>query len=282
MALGLLRSSRRFVVASSAVALASGALGRGLSESLAQTDRGLLDLLYALEQIQVALYDAILSTFDQAQFTSQGFPAGTRDRIEAIQAADHAHLDVLERPDEAPAPPTVATHASTLSEAFDEAITVKNLAIAAYAGVIPVLGRPRLIPELLGIHSVEARQAAYLSMLVGADPFPNTIDQALAPEDVLNRIESMVQGGAQATPAATPEATGPPIVAIANDLGVAEEDIKVVSVEPHDWPDTSLGCPKPGEVYGQVITSGYLIIVEVNGKRSEYHTDQQGNVVRCP
>jgi hypothetical protein len=35
-------------------------------------------------------------------------------------------------------------------------------------------------------------------------------------------------------------------------------------------------------MYAQVLTPGYLVVVEVNGTRSEFHTDERGNVVRCP
>jgi hypothetical protein len=241
----------------------------------------LLDLLYALEQIQVALYEAILAAFDEARFDAEGFPPGTRRYIEAILEADRAHLGILVRPDGAPAPPIVATDTTSLTRALEEAITLENLATAAYAGIIPVLGRERLIPELLGIHSVEARQATYLTMLVGRDPVPTALDSALSPEDTLARIEAMIQEDA-GTPVASPVAVAAPITAIAADLGAAPEDLMVLRVEPRDWPDTSLGCPQPGEVYAEVITPGFLVEVEHAGERIEYHTDDQGNVIRCP
>jgi hypothetical protein len=55
----------------------------------------------------------------------------------------------------------------------------------------------------------------------------------------------------------------------------------VVRVEAVEWPDTSLGCPKPGEFYAQVITPGYLIVLAVDGEEIEYHADEAGNAVRC-
>ncbi len=53
-------------------------------------------------------------------------------------------------------------------------------------------------------------------------------------------------------------------------------------MEPRDWPDSSLGCPQPDMLYAQVITPGYLVVVEVSGEPIEYHTDDRGTVVRCP
>jgi hypothetical protein len=280
MPLGPRRASRRLLIGGSASALSTAALLGPAPQLFAQTDRGLLDLLYALEQIQVALYEAVLDAFDQDAFAAMGFPPTARAEMTSILAADRAHLEVLERPDEAPEPPTVATDTDTLTTAIEEAITLKNLTIAAYAGIIPVLGRQRLIPELLGIHSVEARHAAFLNSLIGGNPFPDAVDAALAPEDVLARIEGMVQNPS-ATPVATPGAADPLVAAIASDLGVAADEIQVVSIEPRQWPDTALGCPQPGMMYAQVITPGSAIIVSVGGKQLEYHTDEQGTVVRC-
>jgi len=58
-------------------------------------------------------------------------------------------------------------------------------------------------------------------------------------------------------------------------LGVSEEDILVKSVEGVQWPDSSLGCPQPGMMYLQVITPGFRVVLTVNGKDYEYHTDYQ-------
>ena len=56
--------------------------------------------------------------------------------------------------------------------------------------------------------------------------------------------------------------------------GVAPDAVRVVRVEPREWPDSGLGCPKPGTGYAQVITSGYLIVVEAGGQTLDYHTDR--------
>jgi hypothetical protein len=69
--------------------------------------------------------------------------------------------------------------------------------------------------------------------------------------------------------------------ALAQELAVAEADITVVAVEETEWRDSSLGCPKPGMNYLQVITPGYKITLEAQGKRYEYHSDTNRRVVRC-
>ncbi len=69
--------------------------------------------------------------------------------------------------------------------------------------------------------------------------------------------------------------------ALAQELALAETDIAVVAVEATEWRDSSLGCPKPGMNYLQVITPGYKITLEAQGKRYEYHSDTNRRVVRC-
>jgi hypothetical protein len=58
--------------------------------------------------------------------------------------------------------------------------------------------------------------------------------------------------------------------------GIPKSDIKVVSVQAVQWPDTSVGCPQPDMMYAQVITPGYLIILEAGGKMYEYHSAGSG------
>lgn len=53
---------------------------------------------------------------------------------------------------------------------------------------------------------------------------------------------------------------------------VLPDEIKVKSVQAVEWRDASLGCPAPGEMYAQVITPGYLIVLEAAGQEWRYHT----------
>lgn len=68
---------------------------------------------------------------------------------------------------------------------------------------------------------------------------------------------------------------------LAQRLGVTADEVRLISIESQQWSDASLGCPQEGFMYAQVITPGYLIVLEVQDQRYEYHTDQAGNVVLC-
>ena len=53
---------------------------------------------------------------------------------------------------------------------------------------------------------------------------------------------------------------------LAADLNIPVQKIEVDTVRAVDWPDTSIGCPQPGQAYGQVITPGHKITLRVDGQ----------------
>ena len=65
--------------------------------------------------------------------------------------------------------------------------------------------------------------------------------------------------------------------------GAASDEITVLSTEEVEWSDTSLGCPEPDGMYAQMITPGYLIVLETGGETYKYHTsaDPEGPLVHC-
>lgn len=70
-------------------------------------------------------------------------------------------------------------------------------------------------------------------------------------------------------------------VKLADQLGIDVAEVQIVSIEQVEWPDSSLGCPQPGQNYLMVITPGFRIILEANGAQVEYHADMQANIVQC-
>src|SRR5215475_7566537 len=47
----------------------------------------------------------------------------------------------------------------------------------------------------------------------------------------------------------------------ASHLSVSRDTLRVGQVQPRDWPDASLGCPQPGQLYSQVVTPGFLVTI---------------------
>jgi hypothetical protein len=69
----------------------------------------------------------------------------------------------------------------------------------------------------------------------------------------------------------------------AERLGIAANsgDLHVQQIEAREWPDSSLGCPRQGLMYSQIVTPGYLVVIGAPGKQLEYHADARGRIVFC-
>lgn len=68
---------------------------------------------------------------------------------------------------------------------------------------------------------------------------------------------------------------------LVDELGADPQAIRIVRVEDVAWPNSALGCPKPGMMYMQVITPGYRITLEHGGQHYTVHTDRGRRAVRC-
>ena len=60
--------------------------------------------------------------------------------------------------------------------------------------------------------------------------------------------------------------SGRAISLVSERAGAAPEEITVLSEEAVDFSDSSLGCPKPGMAYMQVVTPGHKVMLEYEGK----------------
>lgn len=61
---------------------------------------------------------------------------------------------------------------------------------------------------------------------------------------------------------------------LAKRLSVSENEIKEVSVSEKDFPDMSLGAPVADEMAAQMISTGWQIDLEADGKKYEYRADK--------
>lgn len=68
---------------------------------------------------------------------------------------------------------------------------------------------------------------------------------------------------------------------LASRLGIPVDQISISTVQAVTWPDGSLGCPQPGIAYTQVMTPGYLILLESSGSRYPYHSDTGTQFILC-
>ncbi len=69
---------------------------------------------------------------------------------------------------------------------------------------------------------------------------------------------------------------------LARRLGVDPSEVTVVSVEEVTWRDGSLGCPRPGMMYPQVLTDGSRVVLQAQGgRRYEYHAGGRRSAFLC-
>ncbi len=61
-------------------------------------------------------------------------------------------------------------------------------------------------------------------------------------------------------------------------FGVDESEIVVESAAFQEWSNSCLDAAAEGEACAEVITPGFVIVIEVEGPHYEYHTDLNGNV----
>ena len=160
-----------------------------------------------------------------------------------------------------------------------------GLTLAACAGSMPTEPEPHADPVEGGNESAQEDTAAGEEIEVNEQP-----EQILVPPSGsvnLKEITPVADDGGQVVMPA------PGIPDLSVQMGqvassrladlkqVDISEITVVSTEAVTWPDSSLGCPKPGMMYLQVLTPGYIVMLALDGVNYEYHTDSRVAAVLC-
>ena len=195
-------SSRRGFVAGGAKLAGGGALalafagapGAGaLRSALAQEfedDVDVLNYALTLEHLEYAFYRDGLEEFGEDGFAEAGRPASVFTNLEMIRDHEQAHVEALtaavEGADGKPVEEQEYDFGYEDVDGFLEvAMALENTGVAAYAGAAPAIENADILAAALGIHSVEARHAAYLNIRNEESPFPAAVDEALTREEVL-------------------------------------------------------------------------------------------------
>ncbi len=197
-------SRRRFLTGSAKLAgggaLAIAAFGapfaRAVRPVAAQNfadDIEILNYALTLEHLEASFYRDGLETLGADAFTDAGRPANVFGLLEEIRDHELAHVETLTGviTDLGGTPAEEGTYEFGYDDVdgfLEVGAALESTGVAAYAGAAPQIQDPGLLAAALGIHSVEARHAAYLNARVEVSPFPNVIDEALDPADVLERI----------------------------------------------------------------------------------------------
>lgn len=191
----------------------------------------------------------------------------------------------------------------------------KGLALAGLLVVLVACGRAESTAPAASFATATAAPQSAEEVVVATNT-PEPADAAAQPTETpettaaqttAQPAPSATQRAAAAPPAASPTlrpaptnlpalvpTPEPPIVgpvppellqAIIADLtgrtGANPADVTVIQAEAVEWPDGSLGCPKPGEAYLQVITPGYKVVLELAGKQHDYRANERGFFFEC-
>jgi hypothetical protein len=144
----------------------------------------------------------------------------------------------------------------------------------------------RRTPTSLRITAILAVLAAACGAVVEGPATPQPIVSTPTPAVSLPAVPPVVSPSPSPDSSSNAEAQ-PAVDAAMRDaagrLSVASGagDIHVQQVDARQWPDSSLGCPRQGVMYSQIVTPGYLIVISGAGKQLEYHADSRGRIVFC-
>ncbi|MDQ3513774.1 MAG: ferritin-like domain-containing protein [Chloroflexota bacterium] len=218
--------SRRGLITTSAKAIGAGALlsavpmvrARGVAAQDFADDVDVLNYALTLEHLEYAFYRDGLQVYNLRAFDEADRPSSVYPRFQEIRGHELTHINALTGLiTDLDGEPVEEAEYDFGYEDFDgflaTAQALENTGVAAYAGAAPSISDPAILAAALGIHSVEARHAAYLNERVSASPFPDAIDLALTPDEVLAIAGPfIVSGGDDGTPEAegSPEAEGTP------------------------------------------------------------------------
>lgn len=179
-------SRRGLVIAVAGAAAAEWAIRAEVATAATATDTEILNFALLLEDMQASFY-----TEAEQAGTLRG---DARTAARTIGAVERAHVRALRRALGADARPRPFFDFQGTTEdprAFlRTAVALEDLAVAAYKGQAPRLRSPELLAAAIGIHSVEARHAAWIRYLVGSNPAESAFDEARTQDETLALVRA--------------------------------------------------------------------------------------------
>lgn len=181
--------SRRRLLAG--VALGTGALvigrpGAASAAGLSRNDVGILNYALVLEYLQASFY---------TESERSGALSGkTAQAARVVGATERAHVQAFHKllGSKAVKRPAFDFQGVTgRQQAFlKTAVAFEDLAVAAYKGQAPKLQSKAVLAAAVGIHSVEARHAAWMRELFGVTPAVHAFDEPASREEITNIVAS--------------------------------------------------------------------------------------------
>ncbi len=173
---GAALSRRRLLglaLAGTGTALLSGATRADGASGLAASDVGILNYALVLEYLQASFY---------TEAERGGALSGkTAAAVRVVGSVERAHVKAFRKllGPKAVKRPLFNFHGATEQQQpfLKTAVAFEDLAVAAYKGQAPLLISKPVLAAAVGIHSVEARHAAWMRELFGITPAVHAFDQ---------------------------------------------------------------------------------------------------------
>lgn len=202
---GRARLSRRGLLSAGSKAIAGGALAYAVigtvpgstRMALAQdstpemapfaSDIEVLNYALTLEHLEAAFYRDGISQFT---FGSDPFNNSIDTMLTAIRDHEQGHVDtltdVITQLGGTPVEEATYDFGYTDAQSFlATAAAIENLGVSAYDGAGQYIETPDLLTAAGSIVAVEARHAAYLNLITGAEPYPSAFETPMSPDEVL-------------------------------------------------------------------------------------------------
>jgi hypothetical protein len=229
---------------------------------------------------QPVLFSLILIFILLAACASPGgtqFPSGTPPATNPIPSATPGSTPTATNPE--PSPTAQPTHipvdippaqlAAIQALADSLGISVDQIKVVSVEAVdwpngclgvqhIGMMCTQQIVPGFRIILEANGKQYEYHTNGIGSQVFPANDQQPIQVAD----------GAVQAA-----------IRDLAKALEVSQDQVSLVSATIIEWPDSCLGIQQTNIACAQIVTPGYLIVLEANGHQYEYHTDSGGDQV---
>ena len=154
-------------------------------------DLDVFNYALTLEHLENAFYRDGLEQFDAAAFEEAGYDAQVREYLELIGQHEQDHVDAITAAIEDAGGTPVEEGEYDFGYAdvagfLGVAQALETTGTQAYTGAAPYIADKDLLTAALTIYGVEARHAAYLNTVTGADvPFPGALEPGLTRDQVL-------------------------------------------------------------------------------------------------
>jgi len=160
-------------------------------------DNTALNYVLTLELLEQAFYNGGFNAFNQTTFANAGVNSTWYNFLRTIQDHENDHVATLNANLVArnATPVTACTYNFTYTNVSDflrTAASIENTIVSAYIGSVDAFTDEAILTYAMSVATVEARQSAFLNVLIGDLPFPTALDTPLSPQVAFANISQYI------------------------------------------------------------------------------------------